>query len=112
MPVDGDLLTGKAASCDAEQRLWDVRFESRVHSPSTTSLAAANLAKYGPRNATQGRGGGGDVRGGQKTWEEKQKTGQPQQTDSQKTGEVTGLEEKAAASYTTRKILLESQCSF
>ena len=52
MPVGGDLLTGKVISYDAERRLWGVRFESRVHGPSTASLAAAELAKYGPRNAT------------------------------------------------------------
>jgi hypothetical protein len=38
--------------------------------------------------------------------------GQPQQKDSQKTGKEKRLEEKAAASRTTRKILLQSQYSF
>jgi hypothetical protein len=53
LPVGGDLLTGKVVSYDAELRIWGVRFESREHGPSTTSLAAAELAKYGPRNATR-----------------------------------------------------------
>jgi hypothetical protein len=45
MPVGGDLLTGNVVSYDAERRLWGVRLESRVHGPSTASLAAAELAK-------------------------------------------------------------------
>jgi hypothetical protein len=66
-------------------------------------------AGWGARQEKKEKGKSGE---GKEHGKKNRGQGQPQQKDSKKTGKEKRLEEKAAASCTTRKISLQSQYSF